>query len=109
MPRARAHSVDMASYGELVHVSARTGDPARRVGEAGVSTTRIAENIARHADTLGAYDSIVASEAHRSQLVDSTFTHIGLAAVIGRDGVYVTQVLAALAPPRHQRSTPCSQ
>ena len=96
---ARAHSVDMASNRQLVHVSARTGDPARRVREAGVSTTRVAENIARHSTTAGAQDSILASDAHRAQVLDPNFTHIGLAAVTARDGIYVTQVMATLAPP----------
>ncbi len=96
---ARAHSVDMAAHRELVHVSARTGDPARRVQEAGVRTTRVAENIARHGNTLGAHDAILGSDAHRSQLLDPTFTHIGLAAVSGSDGMYITQVLATLAAP----------
>ena len=96
---ARAHSVDMAANRQLVHVSARTGDPAQRVREAGVSTTRIAENIARHATTPGAQDSILASDAHRAQLLDPNFTHIGLAAVTAPDGIYVTQVMATLAAP----------
>ncbi|MEM9071875.1 MAG: CAP domain-containing protein [Myxococcota bacterium] len=96
---ARAHSIDMATFRELVHVSARTGDPGRRVQEAGVSTTRIAENIARHGTTLGAHESILGSDAHRAQLLDESFTHIGLAAVSGPDGIYVTQVMAALAAP----------
>lgn len=96
---ARAHSVDMASNRQLVHVSARTGDPAQRVREAGVSTTRVAENIARHATTAGAQDSILGSDAHRAQVMDPSFTHVGLAAVSAPDGIYVTQVMATLAAP----------
>lgn len=96
---ARAHSVDMAANRQLVHVSARTGDPAQRVREAGVSTTRVAENIARHSTTSGAQDSILASDAHRAQVLDPNFTHIGLAAVSAPDGIYVTQVMATLAAP----------
>ena len=96
---ARAHSVDMAAHQQLVHVSQRTGDPAQRVREAGASTVRIAENISRHANTAGAFAAILQSDAHRLQLLDPGFTHIGLAAVSGPDGIYVTQVLAELAPP----------
>ncbi|MBX3250136.1 MAG: CAP domain-containing protein [Myxococcales bacterium] len=96
---ARTHSMDMAAHRELVHVSERTGDPNGRVEEAGVETLRIAQNISRHATTRGALDAILASPPHRAQLLDEGFTHIGLAAVSGADGVYVTQVLAEIAAP----------
>ncbi len=96
---AQAHSVDMASHEELVHVSERTGDPGRRVREAGVGTLRVGENIARAENTRAAFGSILGSEAHRAQVLDAGFTHIGLASVSGPDGMYVTQVFASLAPP----------
>ena len=96
---ARTHSIDMASHRQLVHVSPRTGDPNARAREAGVSAERIAQNIARHATTAGALDSIVASAPHRAQLLDPSFTHVGLASVASAEGMYVTQVLAQLAPP----------
>lgn len=95
---ARVHSLDLASHGQLVHVSPRTGDPNARARAAGVSSLRIAQNIARHATTAGALESIVSSAPHRAQLLDSGFTHVGLASVAGAEGVYVTQVLAQLAP-----------
>lgn len=96
---ARTHSLDMASHEQLVHVSPRTGDPNARARDAGVSALRIAQNIARHATTAGALASIVASAPHRAQLLDPSFTHVGLASVASPEGMYVTQVLANLAPP----------
>jgi uncharacterized protein YkwD len=96
---AREHSADMAEHRQLAHVSERTGDPGARVGRAGVQAQRIAQNVARRATTLEAYQSILESEANRRQLLDPTLTHIGLAATVGEDGVYVTQVLARIAPP----------
>lgn len=103
---ARAHSIDMASHRQLVHVSPRTGDPNARAREAGVSAERIAQNIARHATTAGALDSIVASAPHRAQLLDPSFTHVGLASVASAEGMYVTQVLARLAPPAAELPPP---
>lgn len=95
---AQAHSIDMAQHRELVHVSERTGDPGRRVREANVATLRVGENIARAATTQAAFASILGSEAHRAQLLDTSFSHIGLASVSGPDGMYITQVFASLAP-----------
>ncbi|MCB9633266.1 MAG: CAP domain-containing protein [Sandaracinus sp.] len=106
---ARAHSVDMASHQQLVHVSPRTGDPNARARDAGVQAQRIAQNIARHATTAGALESIVASAPHRSQLLDPSFTHVGLASVASPQGMYVTQVLAQLAPPPAELPPPAVQ
>jgi hypothetical protein len=96
---AREHSADMAEHHQLAHVTDRTGDPGARVGRAGVRAQRIAQNVARRATTLEAYQSILESEANRRQLLDPTLTHIGLASAVGEDGVYVTQVLARIPPP----------
>lgn len=96
---AFAHSSDMAEHGELVHVSERTGTPADRMVQANVEAVRIAQNIARQPTTRRALDSILSSDAHRAQLLDPGFTHIGLAAVEVEGNVYVTQVLARLPEP----------
>jgi len=96
---ARAHSRDMARHQELVHVSARSGTPAARVQAAGVSASRIGENIAKHETTGGAFEAILNSPAHRAQLFEAAFTHIGLAALPTSGGTYVTQVMAAIPAP----------
>ncbi len=95
---AAVHSRDMAAHGELVHVSERTGNPADRVRRAGVEPERVGENIAQGADADAAYATIVASDVHRNQLLDPSFTHLGVAVVRGAEGVYLTQVFARLAP-----------
>lgn len=96
---ARAHSRDMARHSELVHVSERTGTPAARVQATGVTASRIGENIAKHATTAGAFEAILNSPAHRAQLFEEGFTHIGLAALPTSGGTYVTQVMAAIPAP----------
>ncbi|MEM9865876.1 MAG: CAP domain-containing protein, partial [Myxococcota bacterium] len=103
---ATIHSQDLANAGELVHVSARTGTPADRMQQAEVDAERMAQNIARNDNTAGALAALLESEGHRAQLLDSGFTHIGLAAVRGADGVYVTQVMAVLRPPREEALPP---
>ncbi len=104
---ARVHSADMAEHQQLSHVSERTGDPSTRVAAAQVEVTLVGENIAHHhSTTAGALESVMTSEAHRAQFLDSRHTHIGLASVRGDDGVYITQVMATIAPPPVSRELP---
>lgn len=95
---ARAHSRDMAQANALSHVSDTTGTPADRVRRAGVSATTIAENVALHRTTAEAHEALIASEAHRANMLSPDVTHVGLGALRTERGVYVTQVFAAIAP-----------
>ncbi len=103
---ADVHSRDMAARSQLAHVSPETGTPADRVRRAEVNAQRIAQNVARQPSTRAALAAILDSEAHRAQLLDEQFTHIGLSAVQAGDGVYVTQVMAAIAPPAEEQLPP---
>ncbi|MFT5358479.1 MAG: hypothetical protein ACI9KE_005718 [Polyangiales bacterium] len=105
---AAAHSQDMAQHGELGHVSERTGTPADRVRAANVQAARIAQNVARQQSSNAALAAILDSESHRAQLLDEQFTHIGLAAVRGESGVYLTQVVAHIPPPPAEQLPPPS-
>ncbi|MCB9593576.1 MAG: hypothetical protein H6719_12650 [Sandaracinaceae bacterium] len=99
---ARAHSADMATQQALTHVSDTSGTPADRVRAAGLNATSVAENVALHRTTIEAQEALVGSEAHRSNMLSGSVTHIGLAALPTERGVYVTQVfagIAAEAPP----------
>lgn len=96
---ARTHSADMAWHGMLAHVSPRTGDPSARVQAAGVQPRALAENVAQGADALDAHRRLVASEAHRTNMMNPRYTHVGLAVVAGESGVYVTEVFAELDAP----------
>lgn len=99
---ARAHSAEMARTGQLTHVSDATGTPEDRVRAAGVEAGTILENVAFHHDTANAQAALLASPAHRGNMLSPAITHVGLAAVRTERGVYVTQVFAELraaAPP----------
>lgn len=93
---ARTHSADMASQGVLTHVSDRTGTPADRIRAAGVTASTIAENVALHRTTEEAHEALLASDAHRANMMSPDVTHIGLAALRTERGVYVTQLFAAI-------------
>lgn len=96
---ARAHCQDMAAQGALTHVSQTSGTPADRARAAGVTATTIAENVALHRTAEAAHEALLASEAHRANMMSADITHVGLAALRTPQGVYVTQVFAAIAPP----------
>ncbi len=96
---ARTHSADMAAHQALTHVSEATGTPADRVRAAGVSATTVAENVALHRTGAQAHDALVASEAHRANMLNADVTHVGIAAFPSPAGVYVTEVFATFAPP----------
>lgn len=93
---ARLHSEDMARNGFLDHVSPRTGNPQRRVHDAGVSPRELAENVAQNSSAIAAHEALVASEPHRNNLVNPNYTHVGLSVVRRDDQVYVTEVFARL-------------
>ena len=96
---ARTHSADMAWHSMLAHVSPRTGDPSARVQAAGVQPSALAENVAQGADALDAHRRLVASEAHRTNMMNPRYTHIGISVVAVESGVYVTEVFAQLEAP----------
>ncbi|MCB9592513.1 MAG: CAP domain-containing protein [Sandaracinaceae bacterium] len=96
---ARAHSAEMAQTGQLAHVSDATGTPEDRVQAAGVGAARVTENVASHRDTASALAAVLASPAHRQNVLDPAVTHVGLGSARSEQGVFVTQVFAGLPAP----------
>ncbi len=94
---ARGHSAEMAASGQLAHVSSTTGTPEDRVRGAGVTPLRVTENVANHRDTMGAHAALLASPPHRQNVLDPNVTHVGLGSVRTEQGVFVTQLYAALS------------
>ncbi|MBZ0119645.1 MAG: CAP domain-containing protein, partial [Sandaracinaceae bacterium] len=78
---ARAHSTEMASQGQLAHVSAATGTPEDRVRRAGIAAQSIAENVALHQDSARALEALLASPSHRANILSADVSQIGLGAV----------------------------
>lgn len=93
---ARAHSTEMAQNGALAHVSDTTGSPEDRVRAAGLSTSTVAENVAMHRDAGQAQQALVASPPHLGNMMSTDATHVGIGVAPSPQGVYVTQVFAAL-------------
>ncbi|MCB9657198.1 MAG: CAP domain-containing protein [Polyangiales bacterium] len=98
MNAARAHSAEMAQAGTLAHVSPTTGTPADRAAAAGVRALRVTQNISRRPTAAAAHEAILASDAHRAQLLDAGATHVGIGLAAGADGVYLTELMARMVP-----------
>lgn len=93
---ARAHSRDMRDRQFFAHVSPNTGRLADRAQGAGIRYQRIGENIALGYDVYEAQEALMRSPGHRMNLLDPSFTRIGVGVAFaededGRRRVYVTQ------------------
>ena len=109
---AYRHAAHMAATQTLAHVIGKSGTPEDRVEDMGIEATLVGENLAQHKDINVALKAIFESKPHRAELLEEKYSHIGLAAAQGKDGIYVTQLLVRiekaqpkLAPPhRSQKS-----
>ena len=93
---ARAHSLDMLNRSFFAHVDPEGNTPAMRVKAAGIGWQAVGENIA-------IYPSVAAAETafmnephdghnHRSIILSSKYTEVGVGIVQGPDGnYYITQ------------------
>jgi len=96
---ARVHTEEMATRGELMHVSSTTGTPIDRAHTAGIDATDIAENVAMHHTVEEAQASLEGSAAHLTNMLGARATHVGLAAISSSSGIYVTQIFGHLDGP----------
>lgn len=93
---ARAHSVAMRDQGFFAHVDPAGHDFAFRLRQGGVVFTVAGENLAQVANSANpaavAHRGFLSNPAHRTNVLDSRFTHGGVG-VAHRAGTYwVTQV-----------------
>jgi uncharacterized protein YkwD len=96
---ARVHTEEMATRGELMHVSDTTGTPIDRARAAGIDASDIAENVAMHHTVEEAQASLEGSAAHLTNMLGARATHVGLAAISAASGIYVTQIFGHLDVP----------
>jgi uncharacterized protein YkwD len=80
---AHGHSQDMASNGFFGHRSPSTGDVTMRFSRAGVNVLAIRENLARGYGPKGMHESLMASPAHRENILAADMTHVGIGCVEG--------------------------
>jgi uncharacterized protein YkwD len=75
---ARAHTQDMIAGGFFGHVSPTTGRVDSRLQRAGVRVALSGENVAQSDTAEAAHLSLMNSPAHRANMLDPKFTHVGI-------------------------------
>lgn len=83
---ARAHGREMFAWGYLTHLSRDGRTPRDRVLELGVRVRLIGENLAYAEDARGAHEALMASEAHRQNILSARYQLVGIAVVDGGTG-----------------------
>lgn len=98
---AREHCGKMIAAGRLGHDFAGYPDLERRAGTAGLPYSKIGENVARSATFVMRFfhEALMASPAHRENILDRDYTHLGLGIAQNGDTYYVTQEFARLYDP----------
>jgi uncharacterized protein YkwD len=104
---ALAHDEDMVAHHFFGHVSPTTGTFDDRTRRANLRVAAAGENVAQAHDADTAFRSLMESPAHRANMVNPRFTHVGIAAVTDGDSgnVDVTLVFARRAPVITSRPT----
>jgi len=86
------HADEMYRSGYFAHRSPTTGTVLDRLTSSGVDFVHAGENLALAADATEAHNGLVRSPSHRDNIVNPSFTSIGIAAVEGPLGLMVVQV-----------------
>lgn len=80
---ARAHGRELFAWGYLTHLSRDGKTPRERVLQLGVRARLVGENLAYAADARAAHDALMASEAHRRNILLPQFQLVGVAVIDG--------------------------
>jgi uncharacterized YkwD family protein len=80
---ARAKSADMIKGGYFSHQSPTLGSPFDQMKKAGITYSYAGENIAGNPSAAGAMTSWMNSAGHRANILNSSFTRIGIGVVDG--------------------------
>ena len=90
---ALVHSEAMRDARSLGHDVGK-GTVKLRLESAGLEPRAFGENVARAANAARAHRAIWASPSHRGNLLEQRYDSVGIAAVAGPDGIWVTEVFA---------------
>jgi uncharacterized protein YkwD len=105
---ARAHSMDMLEQRFFSHVDPDGTTFSLRINEAGIPWQEAGENIAIYETTSGAEAAFMNEPRfqhnHRANILNPSYTDVGIGIVKGRDGgLYITQDFVAAPPTRSAR------
>jgi len=79
---AREHSLDMLQNKFVGHVSPTTGSPADRVKRAGITFSRLSENVGRNSSVEELEIGLMSSPGHRSAILDPRSERVGIGIVV---------------------------
>jgi len=90
---ARAKSSDMIANNYFSHTSPTYGGPGQMLTAAGVKFRAMGENIAGNRTVEGAHTRLMNSSGHRQNILNPSFTHVGIGVVAGGPyGLMITQI-----------------
>lgn len=87
---AAGHTEDMIEHGFFGHVSASHGTPQDRLVRSGILVSQFGENIASASTPEEAHTGLMESPGHRANMINPSFTHVGIAAGKNAAGLVVT-------------------
>ena len=95
---ARRHSSEMQQRSFFGHRSPRRGDLAARLLEEELDYLQASENLVLSTGPQRAHDSLMASPAHRRNILDPAVTHLGVGVAVDRVTglLYITECYARL-------------
>ncbi|MFZ7102192.1 MAG: CAP domain-containing protein [Peptococcaceae bacterium] len=92
---ARLKSQDMIDHNYFSHTSPTYGSPFDMMGGFGITYRTAGENLAGHYSVPGAHEALMNSSGHRANILNPSFTHVGIGIVKGGPyGMMFTQLFA---------------
>lgn len=88
---ARAHSQDMADKGYFDHYDPAGKSPFNRLNDGGISYRAAGENIAINTSVPNAHNAFMNSPGHRSNVLESSYTEVGVGIIHEGTRLYVTE------------------
>lgn len=89
---AENYAIDMIKRGYFSHYSPEGQSPFDRMNQAGISYRTAGENLAQNVSVTAAEKAFMNSSGHRANILNSSFTEVGIGVVHSPDGsVYVVQ------------------
>jgi len=80
---ARVKAQDMVNNGYFSHTSPTYGSPFQMMDTFGINYRAAAENIAQNRSVSAAHASFMGSSGHKANILNATYTHVGIAVVDG--------------------------
>jgi uncharacterized protein YkwD len=89
---ARAHGIEMFTFGYLSHRSLDGRSPDERVKRLGVRVTLVGENLAYAQDVRESHHALMSSASHRANILSTRYRRFGVGVIDGGSfGVIVVQ------------------